>query len=134
MIIMETFLAIDVECVGCSAGDISTPCSVAVTDLHENELVNCMINCTDVTDYRTNITGLEVGSLSGGISFEDARKQVLGHLGPKVILVGQSIENDIAWLKVRLYVLTSACRFCFDLLFDVVVSVARARNALSQSN
>ncbi len=44
---------------------------------------------------------MRAGDLDDGSELEDVIKEVKGLLGSDVILVGQGINNDVEWLKLK---------------------------------
>ena len=54
-----------------------------------------------VYSYLNAITGQKEGDLEGAPPLADVIANVKAALGPDVILVGQSIKSDIAWLTLE---------------------------------
>jgi RNA exonuclease 1 len=93
-----------VECVstGNNFGDKAI-CSVAIVDYDCKILLNKLIKpSVHVTDYLTRITGFTEESLMNGEKEEVVLQEIYSLLNNNVVLVGQSPENDINWLKVKL--------------------------------
>ncbi|KAJ1419791.1 hypothetical protein B484DRAFT_134343 [Ochromonadaceae sp. CCMP2298] len=92
-------MAMDVECVANGLGhNDRVPCSVALVG--ESVLLVKKIKPPLVVSYLTEITGFRESDLLDARSFEEVRGQLLSHLGPHVVLVGQRVQNDIAWMQL----------------------------------
>lgn len=97
----EVFLSIDVECVATGCGHLDrTPVSIAIYNEAEDQLFFELIRPEiAVHNYLTPLTGFEAHQFQHARTFAEVMADVRSHLGPKVVLVGQGIENDIRWLE-----------------------------------
>ncbi len=101
--IPERFISIDVECV--NGGETTKTdkliCSVAVVNYDCKVLMDKIVKpSVPVHDYLTFVTGFTEQSLLNGESEKDVLNELYSLLSSNVVLVGQSPEFDIAWLKV----------------------------------
>lgn len=99
----DRFISLDVECVstGKNVGDKAI-CSVGIVDYNCKVLLDKLIKpSVPVTDYLTRITGFTEESLVNGEKEEDVLQEIYSLLDENVVLVGQSPQFDIDWLKVR---------------------------------
>ena len=104
---VETYVSIDVEAAAIrryySYVDRAA-CWVVVVDSTGKELLNLVIDVPNLVSPLTQVTGLTVEEIHAGISLEDALHQVhslLCSLSTNVVLVGQSVQGDIDWLKLE---------------------------------
>jgi RNA exonuclease 1 len=91
-----------VECVSTGKNrDDRAICSVGIVDENCEILFNKIVKPgVPVTDYLTAITGFTEDSLINGEKEEAVLQEIHSILTENVVLVGQSPENDIKWLKV----------------------------------
>ena len=99
----EKYFCIDVECVSTGPRhDDHAVALIAVVDQNETVVLKKKIKPKrEVFSYLTPLTGLREGDLDGGVSFENAVKEVKSLLGPDVVLIGQRIDCDIKWLELQ---------------------------------
>ena len=98
------YLSLDVECVATGKGHNDRfPCWVALVDDKQKVLLDAIIKpSTTYVSPLTSITGLTMEHISKrGETFKTVRNRLLGFLGPKVILVGQKPQKDIAWMELK---------------------------------
>lgn len=98
------YLSLDVECVATGKGHNDRfPCWVALVDDEQKVLLDAIIKpSTTYVSPLTTITGLTIEHISKrGETFKTVRNRLLGFLGPKVILVGQKPQKDIAWMELK---------------------------------
>jgi hypothetical protein len=104
---VETFISIDVEAAAIGkthAYKDRVPCWVVVVDAKGKELLNLIIDVPNLVSPLTQVTGLTADEIHAGIPLEDALNQVytlLRKLSTNVTIVGQSIQGDIDWLKLK---------------------------------
>jgi len=107
----EHYVAIDCEMVGTGIdGQRSSLARVVVIDWDGKTLLDLYVRqCSEVTDYRTFVSGITEDDLSSenAVEKEDCRQQVLDVLKDK-ILVGHALKNDLhalgivhPWQQVR---------------------------------
>ena len=98
----DKFVSVDVECVATGRRhDARSVALVAVVDQEERVLFKKKVKPTEeVVSYLTPLTGLCAGDLDDGEPLETVLGEVKGVLGPDVVIVGQGIQSDIAWLKL----------------------------------
>ena len=94
-------LAIDCEMVGVGRnGKQSILARVSIVDYYGNVLLDEYVKPTEeVTDYRTEITGITPEKIENGECFEDVRAKVLQVI-KNCVLVGHAIQNDLEVLKL----------------------------------
>ncbi len=95
------YVSIDVECVATGSGhNDHAPCSVSAVDYDGNTIYQGMIYVDNIFSPLTVITGLTVEDVKKGRPFDVVQGELLEHLGSDVVLVGQSIENDIEYMQL----------------------------------
>lgn len=101
---VKKYVSIDVECVATGPGhNDRAPCSVAIVDLDETELLNAFFRPTiPIFSYLTELTGIQESDLVGcGDTLEDVRPLIAKCLGPDTVIVGQNPQGDIEWLNLK---------------------------------
>lgn len=95
-------VSVDVECVATGRGHMDrTPCWIAAVDVDGNVLVDLIVKVDKMYSPLTEITGLtREDILERGVSLDEAMKALRQVLGSDVLLIGQSIQSDIAWLNL----------------------------------
>lgn len=53
-----------------------------------------------IRSYLTPVTGFKPGDLDEGVDLDSALDELYSYLHPNVILVGQAIQNDVAWTRL----------------------------------
>ena len=97
--LVERVMSVDVECVANGFGhNDRTPSWVAVVDAAGAGVYKSTIAVANVVSYLTPITGQKPGDLDGAPPFAAVQARVKAVLGPDVVLVGQGIAHDVAWL------------------------------------
>jgi hypothetical protein len=96
-------VSIDVEAAATGYGhNDRAPCWVAVVNEQGVELLNRKILVPGCVSALTAISGVTVQQLEEeGLPFDHVRDEVISLLGPDVVLVGQSIQNDIDWMQLE---------------------------------
>ena len=99
----EKFVSVDVECVATGRRhDAHSVAAVAVVDQEERVLLKKKVKPAEkVVSYLTPLTGLREGDLDDGEPLENVLAEAKRLLGPDVVLVGQGVNNDIVWLRLR---------------------------------
>jgi RNA exonuclease 4 len=97
------YIAIDVECVATGLGhNDRRPASVAVVAQDDEILLDCKIlQETPPLDYLHPFSGLKEDDFAEALAFDEVLETVRGLLGPRTIIVGQSVLNDINWLNLQ---------------------------------
>lgn len=102
---MVRHISIDVECVATGKGhNDRAAASVAMVDERGEVLLNLKIKqTTPILDYLTDYSGLTEQDFENALPFDEVVRQVKAilHQDPQTILVGQSLSNDINWLKLQ---------------------------------
>jgi len=94
---------IDVECVATGFGHSDrAPAAVAVVDGRGNVLLHKYVKPeVAVVNYLTPLTGLKKGDLDDADPLETVLEQhVYPLLSPETVLVGQSPQSDVGWLRL----------------------------------
>lgn len=92
-------IALDCEMVGTTEG--SELGRVSVLGMDSSVLLDLYVNTKgEITDYRTQYSGLTESSFKNAVSFEHAQLEVLRFLGTNTILLGHSICHDLLALKI----------------------------------
>lgn len=96
-------MSVDVECVATGhRHDDREVCYVSVVDWNEKVLLSKKVKPEGaVVSYLTPLTGVRKGDLDDGAKLSDVKTQVKALLGRDVVLVGQGIKSDIAWLDLK---------------------------------
>jgi len=98
---MVRLFSVDCECVADGRGHNARALSlVAVVDENSKTVYKSPVAVTNVVSYLTRITGQKQGDLEGAPSAATVQAQVKALLGPDVLIVGQSVQSDLDWLKL----------------------------------
>lgn len=98
------YVSVDVECVATGPGhNDRAPCSVAIVDLDETELLNAFFRpALPIFSYLTELTGIQESDLLGCTeTLEDIRPMIEQCLGPDTVIVGQNPQGDVDWLNLK---------------------------------
>lgn len=97
------FVCVDVECVATGhQHDARSVALVAVVDQQERVLLKKKVKPVEkIVSYLTPLTGLREGDLDDGEPLDCVLTEVKRVLGSDVVLIGQGVKSDIAWLKLR---------------------------------
>jgi DNA polymerase III epsilon subunit-like protein len=75
--------------------------SIAVVDIDENVVLRLSVKPSlPITSYLTPITGIKAEDIADSVTIEAAEDQVHALFGSDVLLVGQAIQSDVAWLRL----------------------------------
>ncbi|KAG9391841.1 Exonuclease [Carpediemonas membranifera] len=96
------YFSFDVECAATGPGhNDREACSVSLVDFDGKTLFSTAINIeSTILSPLTPITGMTEDDIKKGISFDDAKEKLVSFLGPNAVVVGQSIGNDLAYMKL----------------------------------
>jgi RNA exonuclease 4 len=96
-------IAVDVECVATGIRhDARSVCSVALVAEDERVILYKKVKPSEpIVSYLTPITGMRAGDLNDAESLERVLCEVHALLGPDVSIVGQAVQNDINWLRLK---------------------------------
>ncbi|GIQ83498.1 hypothetical protein KIPB_004832 [Kipferlia bialata] len=96
-------LALDVECVANGKGhNDRVPCWVVIVNEKGRVLLDLKIKVTDMVSPLTRFSGVTAAMLRSALPLDTVMRRVHKVLNsPAITLVGQSIENDIAWLGLE---------------------------------
>ena len=99
----EKFVCVDVECVASGPRhDDRSVAYVALVDKDERVLLKKKVKPDKpVFNFLTPLTGLKEGDLDGAPPLEEVVREVKALIGPNVVLVGQGVQSDIAWLDLK---------------------------------
>ncbi len=99
---METIISISVDCVAIGYGHLDrAPVSIGVVDGNGDVIMDRKMKTNyPVCNYLTALNGFDESTLVNAQRFADVKAELLSHLGPQTILVGQGIQNDIWWMQV----------------------------------
>eukprot|EP01114_Cavostelium_apophysatum_P015669 TRINITY_DN4320_c0_g1_i1.p1 TRINITY_DN4320_c0_g1~~TRINITY_DN4320_c0_g1_i1.p1 ORF type:complete len:554 (-),score=94.19 TRINITY_DN4320_c0_g1_i1:63-1724(-) len=95
------FFSLDVECAK-GSNDQWLPIKIALVDQAENVLMDTFVNpSARVVDYLTAIHGIKLEDLDRAPSLESCLAKLRAILSRDSVLVGQSIDKDIDFLKLK---------------------------------
>jgi RNA exonuclease 4 len=93
------YISIDVECAATGKGhNDRAPCRIGAVDGNGRQLLDVTVHVPNLYDPLTVFTGLTRKQIDQGTALKDALATLRRHCGPHVIIVGQSVHNDIRWL------------------------------------
>jgi RNA exonuclease 4 len=110
----EQFFSLDVECFATGNGHSDrAPVTVAVVNSSAEVVLDKVIDMSPgvaVASFFTELTGIseETYSSMEKSTLDEVIQQVKEIIGPNAVIVGQGIQNDIKWLRVRGFLLRSS--------------------------
>jgi RNA exonuclease 4 len=105
----EQFFSLDVECFATGDGHSDrAPVTVAVVNSNAEVVLDKVIDMSPgvaVASFFTELTGIseETYSSMEKSTLDEVIQQVKEIIGPNAVIVGQGIQNDIKWLRVRIF-------------------------------
>lgn len=99
---IDDVYAIDVECIATGIRhDDRAVCSIALVNSKLETIYYKVIKPSmPIRSYLTPVTGFKPGDLDEGVDLDSALDELYSYLHPNVILVGQAIQNDVAWTRL----------------------------------
>lgn len=96
------YVSIDVECVATGIEhNRRAVAQIAMVDQLGNVVLNLIVKPSEpVVSYLTDLTGLTKEIVDGGYPLDEALRILHSYMNNQIVVVGQSVHVDIAWLKL----------------------------------
>ncbi|KDO34362.1 hypothetical protein SPRG_01498 [Saprolegnia parasitica CBS 223.65] len=101
--LLGPFFAIDVECVATGTGHLDRDVArIAIVSENEHTLFDAYVKpAKPVVSYLTQLTGITAAHLEGARTLAEVLTDLRAILPTDSVLVGQSVDKDVAWLGLK---------------------------------